>query len=104
MAINNATIILSSLALLLAAIVGVSGWLVKAILSLRVQLARIETDTVNFRAEINKRWDDRVAEIDGRCERRMTWLKETYDTVVRLDKNIIKLAATLAPNLKLETE
>jgi len=96
-------IVVAVVGLLLTTTVAVVGWLVKAMLDVKVRLITLETDAVNFHAEINRRWEERVTEVDSRCDRRMAWLQETAEAARRSDRNIIRLAATLAPNLELET-
>jgi len=82
-------ILLSIAAILLGGgvLTGAVWWVVSGMFGLRARMALVEGEIVHLKAEI--------AAIHSTCHGREMWLRETCETMGRIDKNVVKIAAKL---------
>jgi len=66
---------------------GAVWWVVSGLFGLRARLALVEGEIQHLKAEI--------AQIHSTCHGRELWLQSTCNTMGRIDKNVVKIAAKL---------
>ena len=66
---------------------GAVWWVVSGMFGLRARMALVEGEIMHLKAEIEG--------IHSTCHGRELWLRETSDTMGRIDKNVVKIASKL---------
>ena len=71
----------------LAIVAGIAWWVISNVFSLRAKIALVEAEIERLKAEIQ--------EIHETCHARELWLRTSGETMARIDKNVVKIAAKM---------